>query len=166
MRRIILKMEDFETFYNKQQKKLLPYLIRITGDYSLSMDILQESFTKYLEKYAKETRNVSLLYTIARNNFIDYKRKAGRDLILEHNHKDPSKNQGENLQINQECMLVLEAMKGLKDDEREIMALVITEDLSYEEIASLVGTTRANVKVKVHRARIKLREILKTGGLL
>ena len=39
------------------------------------------------------------------------------------------------------------------------------ERFSYEEIASLVGTTITNVKVKVHRARIKLREILKAGGL-
>ncbi|MDB9823109.1 RNA polymerase sigma factor [Deltaproteobacteria bacterium] len=158
-------MEDFETFYNRQHGKLFSYLLRITGDYDLSMDIMQEAFTRYLEKYAKDTRSVSLLYTIARNGFMDYKRMSVRNPVLEQDQEDPSENQGEMLQIKQEYRQVLAAMKKLADDEREILALVTAGDLRYREIASLVGTTEANVKVKVHRARVKLRKILKTGDL-
>ena len=40
---------------------------------------------------------------------------------------------------------------------------VAGNDLSYREIASLVGISEANVKVKVHRARLKLRKKLKEG---
>ena len=156
-------MEDFETFYHKQHGKLFSYLVRMTGDYDLSMDIMQESFTRYLEKYAKETRNVSLLYTIARNHFLDLKRSSGRNPPLEQDQEDPSRNHGEMLQIKQEYRQVLRAMERLADDEREILALVIAGDLSYREIASIVGTSEANVKVKVHRARVKLKTILKAG---
>ena len=160
-------MEDFESFYNKYKIKLFSYLIRISGDYDLAMDILQDSFTRYFEKYGKKTRNVPLLYTIARNCFLDHKRKSARDLSLEYStekdHEDPSRNQGEMFQIKQEYRRVLSAMEKLEDDEREILSLVITENLNYREIASLVGVTEANIKVKVHRARVKMKKILKTG---
>ena len=49
--------------------------MRSTGDYHLSSDILQESFTRYLEKYGEEELSTTLLYTIARNAVIDGYRK-------------------------------------------------------------------------------------------
>jgi len=158
-------MEEFETFYRKQQERLFTYLMRITGDYHLSMDIMQESFTRYLERYSKKTRNISLLYAIARNYFLDYKRKNKKEQIMEDDKVDCSTNQEHDLQVKQEYRKVLRAMKGLDDDERGILALVLDGELSYKEIASLVGTTEGNMKVKVHRARVKLKEILKSGDL-
>jgi len=157
-------MEEFEIFYQKQQEKLFSYLMRITGDYHLSTDIMQESFTRYLERYAKETRNSSLLYAIARNYFLDYKRRNKKSHALEHEEEDYSANQENALQVKQEYRQVLSAMKRLDDDEREILALVLDGDISYREIASLVGTSEGNVKVKVHRARVKLKKILKAGN--
>ena len=56
-------------------------------------------------------------------------------------------------------------MSRLEADEREILALALTEDLRYREIASLMGINVGNVKVKVHRARLKLREILQQGEM-
>jgi RNA polymerase sigma-70 factor (ECF subfamily) len=156
-------MEAFETFYKKQKGKLLSYLIRITGDYHLSMDIMQESFTRYLERYAKDTRNVSLLYSIARNYFLDHKRRDKRHYSLEEDQRDYSSDQADDLQMKQEYHQVLEAMKYLENDERGILALVLTGDLSYREIASIVGISETNVKVKVHRARVRLKKILKRG---
>jgi RNA polymerase sigma-70 factor (ECF subfamily) len=156
-------MEAFETFYKKQKGKLFSYLIRITGDYYLSMDIMQESFTRYLERYAKDTRNVSLLYSIARNYFLDHKRRDKRHYSLEEVQKNCSPNQAHDLQMKQEYHQVLEAMKHLENDERGILGLVLTGDLSYREIASILGITEANVKVKVHRARVRLKKILKRG---
>jgi RNA polymerase sigma-70 factor, ECF subfamily len=156
-------MEEFQTFYKKQQDKLISYLIRITGDYHLSMDLMQESFTRYFEKYADNTRNVSLLYTIARNSFLDHKRRAARNVALEQDYEDLSPNQADSFQIKQECIRTLSAMKELDDDEREILALVLSGELNYKEIASITKTSEANIKVKVHRARIKLKKMLATG---
>jgi RNA polymerase sigma-70 factor, ECF subfamily len=156
-------MEEFRTFYKKQQDKLISYLIRITGDYHLSMDLMQESFTRYFEKYADSTRNVSLLYTIARNSFLDHKRRASRNVALEQDYEDLSANQADSFQIKQECVRTLAAMKELDNDEREILALVLSGELNYKEIASITKTSEANIKVKVHRARIKLKKMLATG---
>jgi len=156
-------MEEFGTFYRKQQNKLLSYLLRITGDYSLSMDLMQESFTRYLDKYSNSTRNVSLLYTIARNSFLDHKRRTGRLVALDQDYEDLSADQATSFQIKEEYSRVLSAMNKLEAEEREILALVLSGDLSYKEIASVTGTSETNVKVKVHRARLKIKKTLHAG---
>ena len=63
--------------------------------------------------------------------------------------------------VRQEYRQVLAGMQKLNRDERDILALTLSGELSYKEIASIVGISQGNVKVKVHRARVKLREILR-----
>ena len=65
--------------------------------------------------------------------------------------------------VRSEYRRVLSAMKLLDEEEREILALAAGKDLCYREIAFLVGISEVNVKVKVHRARLKLRKKLKEG---
>ncbi len=157
-------MENFQDFYKGQKDKLFSYLIRMTGDYHLSMDIMQESFLRCFEKYRDKKLTISLLYTIARNALIDYSRKNKRKREFEQNSID-ERNSQDDFYIKQEYRQVMEAMKSLETDEREILSLVLTENLKYREIASIMGIKESNVKVKVHRARTRLREILQQGDL-
>jgi RNA polymerase sigma-70 factor (ECF subfamily) len=158
-------MENFQDFYKRQKDKLFSYLIRMTGDYHLSMDIMQESFLRCLEKYKNKTMNTSLLYTIARNVMIDYSRKDKRKREFEQHSVGQQVSRENDLYVKQEYRQVIEAMEALEADEREILALVLTENLKYREIASIMGIKENNVKVKVHRARMRLREILQHGEL-
>jgi RNA polymerase sigma-70 factor (ECF subfamily) len=57
---------------------------------------------------------------------------------------------------------VLAAMKHLEEDERDLISLVVSSDLSYREVAEVTGISEANVKVKIHRARKKLRNLMGT----
>jgi RNA polymerase sigma-70 factor (ECF subfamily) len=151
-------------FYKEHKDRLFAYLMRMTGDYYLSSDIMQESFTRYLEHYGNQAESVSLLYTIARNTLADHARKQGRTTPLDSDdQEDSSSNQEHALMVREEYRQVLGAIQRLKKDEREILALAVSGVLSYREIASIAGTTEANVKVKVHRARLKLKKILSTG---
>lgn len=65
-------------FYKTHKDKLFAYLMRMTGDYYLSSDIMQESFTRHFEHYGDRAGGVSLLYTIARNTLSDHVRKQRR----------------------------------------------------------------------------------------
>ena len=65
--------------------------------------------------------------------------------------------------IKQEYRQVLGAMQRLTQDERDILALAISDGLSYRDVASIVGISVENVKVRVHRARHKLKKILQKG---
>ncbi len=156
-------MELFGAFYNDYKKTLFHYLMRMTGDYYLASDIMQESFTRYLEKYKGQLPNASLLFTIARNALFDDSRVRRRSVQLGEDPIDGSGSQEYGLMVKQEYQHVIAAMQRLKEDERDILALAISDGILYRDIASIVGISVENVKVKVHRTRLRLKKILHRG---
>ena len=156
-------MGNFRAFYQKQRERLFAYLMRRTGDYYLSGDILQESFARYLERYGDNEANAALLYTIARNAVIDGHRKQGREAPLFEEQAHPQHNPETRMAVREEYRRVLAAMQKLAPEERDALSLVVSSDLSYREIARVTGTSEGNVKVRVHRARVKLRKMMNTG---
>lgn len=149
--------------FELHKKKLFSYLMRMSGDYELSRDILQETFRRYLENYSASDGSPSLLYTIARNAFVDQVRRQARQLPLEGEPCDRGNDAEHEMLIRESYCGVLDALKELAPDEREVLSLAISSELSYREIAEVMNLTVANVKVKVHRARKRIREILKGG---
>jgi RNA polymerase sigma-70 factor (ECF subfamily) len=150
-------VDTFKDFYSRQRQRFFAYLIRRAGDYHLACDIMQESFARLYEKYTAEQFTPQLLYTIGRNLVLDALRKrkhnpSGMDVVDlpfdDHEHY---------LLVRDECRQVLAAMRHLEDDERDLLSLVVSSELSYRELAEITGLSEANVKVKIHRARKKLR---------
>lgn len=156
-------MDNFKAFYVANKDKLFSYLMRMTGDYHLSSDLMQESFTRCLESYGGGEPNVALLFAIARNALFDNSRKRKNDVPFEADCRDPEDPHEHTLMVREDYRRVLSAMKRLEKAERDILALVITGELSYKEIGSIVGMSESNVKVRIHRARAKLKKTL-VGG--
>ena len=50
-----INMNEFPEFYNEHKPRLFNYLMRMTGDYELAKDIMQESFTRYIEHYKEKS---------------------------------------------------------------------------------------------------------------
>ena len=48
------------------------------------------------------------------------------------------------------------ASAGPSDAHNSMFALVVSSGLPYRDVARIAGTSEANVKVRVHRARVKL----------
>jgi RNA polymerase sigma-70 factor (ECF subfamily) len=137
--------------------------MRSTGDYHLSSDILQESFTRYLEKYGEERLSPTLLFTIARNAVIDGYRKAVYDAPPLDEPGNPQPNPETHMMVREDYRRVLAAMQKLAPEERDALSLAVSSDLSYREIARVTGTSEGNVKVRVHRARVKLKKMMNEG---
>jgi len=157
-------MDNYGLFYRNWKGRIFNYLLRMTGDGNLAGDIMQEAFTRHLSHYGETNRDIPLLYRIARNLFMDeMRRRKKQGVVAEEEGQEPSLDQDHRLMIRSECRCVLSAMASLEENEREILSLAAGGDLTYSEIASLVGISEANVKVKVHRARLKLRQIMKEG---
>jgi len=155
-------MSDYGLFYRNWKNKIFNYLMRMAGDSSLAGDIMQETFTRHFDHYGETNRDIPLLYSIARNLFMDeMRRDRKRRSVTDGAGQEPSIDQDHQLMIRSEYRRVLSAMASLEESEREVLVLAAGGDLSYREIASLIGTSKMNVKVKVHRARLKLRKILK-----
>ena len=153
-------MGTFKAFYESHREKLFAYLMRMTGDYYLASDITQESFTRILSQYGKDSQNGTLLFTIARNAVLDDSRKKNRIMPLGDEKRDNNHNQEQLLLIQESYRLVLEAMQRLNKNERDILALVVSSGLSYRAIAEMIDSSETYVKVTVHRARIKLKKYL------
>lgn len=154
-------MDMFKNLYAAHRERLFGYLLRKSGNYHLTTDIVQESFTRYLEQYANKGDNPALLFTIGRNLLLDHIRKNKATVSYEDNEHGQAVDQEHNYQIREEFEQVLAAMQQLGEEERDILAMVASSGLSYREIANVTGNNEANIKVKVHRARVKLKHILK-----
>ena len=62
------------------------------------------------------------------------------------------------LERSQTTAAVRSALRGMPVDQRDIIILRDMEDLSYEEIAEVMGCSRASVKLRLFRARRRLKE--------
>lgn len=156
-------MEILREFYNDNKDRFFGYLLRRTGDYQLAADTLQESFARYLERYSKGKPNVSLLFAIGRNLLNDNFRSQRTTIPYEEDRHKGASDVESAFQVREESRRVLQAIQQLDPDEVDILSLVVTSGLSYRKIAKLTGTTETNIKVKVHRSRLKLKKILLTG---
>ena len=154
-------MNSLGSFYHANKQKIFAYLMRVTGDYYLASDIMQESFTRYLEKYGESEPKLPLIFTIARNAFFDHTRKYNRSTSLQEEPVSADKDQEHLVMVKENFRQVMAAMQQLNPKERDILSLVASSGLPYAEIASIVGISKSNVKVSVHRARKHLLKIVR-----
>ena len=153
-------MGDFSEFYRKYRNALFTYLLRLTGNSPLALEITQESFARCLGRYGPDRSNRLLLFKIARNAWIDEIRRQRRFTQLTDEQQELGKNPEKRLQIREEYKRVLAGLNRLDKTEREILSMTVSTDLTYREIAEITGLSESNVRVKVHRARLKLKQFL------
>ncbi|MBU2488038.1 MAG: RNA polymerase sigma factor [Proteobacteria bacterium] len=153
---------DHDSFYRAWHPRLFGYLARMTGDRELSLDIAQESFARCLARYGGLEDARPVLFAIARNLVFDHHRRSGREFLLDPEPvADSSTPDPEEALLQREASRrLLKALESLPAPEREVLSLAVGRSLSYQEIARICGISEANVKVRVHRARRKLRSLL------
>lgn len=156
-----LSMDVYSQFYSDNKDRLYAYLLRMTGERQLAVDLVQDSFLRYLRRYGgQDGVNRSLLYTIARNAALDAIRQRKTVQGEADDCEAPGDNPEQQVIHRQAVTRMLEAIDQLAPQDRELVSLVATADLAYREIARILNISEANVKVRVHRARMKLRDIL------
>ena len=163
-KRYTINVDKFRDFYKNNKDQLFGYLLRRTGDYHLAADILQESFTRYLERYKTRELSVALLFTIGRNLLYDNSRRRRTTVPYDERQQENAVKDEESVcLVREESRRMLAALQQLAPEEADILSLVVSSSMSYKEIAELTGTNETNIKVKIHRSRLKLKKILRTG---
>jgi RNA polymerase sigma-70 factor, ECF subfamily len=153
--------EKYQKFYDEYKNKLFSYLIYKSGDREVSKDIMQESFTRHFQHYGRDTvLSPALLFTIARNAFVDHLRQQDKFQITESITPQVAADQENTLIAREEKDRILNVMKKLPELDRDILSLAVG-GVAYKEIAATFNLSVANVKVKVHRARTRLRQMMK-----
>ena len=153
--------EMLGVLFSRYQSPLFNFYCKLTGDRSLSEDLVQDVFfriLKYRQTYKPGTSFKTWLYQIARNARLDNFRKQRPQVEIEDSLL-PSVMPRDNAQLTQETALLHRALMQLPEEKREVLVLSRFQELKYEEIAVLLGCQTNAVKVKVFRALKDLREI-------
>lgn len=156
-------MENCERLYRDNRERVLRFLLHLTGDVELARDLVQETFARYLSRYGRDSEQLGLLFTIARNAGLDALRRRRTSTLPERETADPRRDPEHQLIDRQEMDRVLAAIRRLDDTDRQLVAFLATGTFSYREIGRLLDLSETNVKVRVHRARLKLKALMAEG---
>ena len=156
-------IKKYRQFYEKYKNKLFRYLMIRCGNYEVARDIMQESFTRHYQ-HSRNSPEASpaYLFTIARNALVDYQRHENNYTLIQDYAPQPSQDLEADLIVHEEYQTVAKAFNKLSREDREILGLVVS-GLPYREIGQLLGLSEANIKVRVHRARVRLRDMIQKG---
>lgn len=150
--------QAFEELYNSHRRSVWLYCLKIVGDKDLASDIFQETFIRVHEKMSSFRGTGSLsgwIFRIARNLCYDaLRRTKNHHSVDEVEDLVSPTNSYETVDHREELRKALDA---LKPEQREIILLREIQGFSYQEIADLTGVSLASVKVRLFRAREKLR---------
>lgn len=122
-------------------------------------DILQSAFEKlWIHKDNVEPLKAkSYLFTVAYHLLIDHTRKANRITLQESFENDTQTAYQENKALKK---VLHDALATLNEMQRSLVLLKDYEGYSYEEIGEITKLTTDQVRVYLHRARLKLRNYL------
>ena len=169
----------FQEVVKRYEIKLYNFGLRMCGDTRDAEDMVQETFLnvfKYLKDFRYETKFKNWLYRIAASICIKKRRKSkfapGRELSLEEFlPKEDAPMPGElpnwaqlplEKLLNEELSKMLqEAIISLPKKYRVVVILRDLERFSTAETAQILNIGESNVKVRLHRARLYLRDRLK-----
>jgi RNA polymerase sigma-70 factor, ECF subfamily len=140
--------------------KLKSYCSKLTGNNWDGDDLAQETVLKYLMSYAKNTApfSVGLLYTIARNNWIDTVRKHSKETRLEENQLGQYQDEACSVEIEN---MIKQLLKNFTMQQTVIFLLKDVFHYNFKEIAEEISSTEGAVKASLFRMRTRL----KTGCL-
>lgn len=153
--------------FGKQVFKIAYYYVR---DKHQAEDIYQEVFIRVysnLDKFRQESSYYTWIYRITVNLCKDYLKSAAiRKFVAVGILNDLSRSSREMNKLFEEAEggEVFSLVMDLPTKYRIPICLHYFEGLSVAEIAEMTGTSGSNVKVRLHRGREKLKELLSEEG--
>lgn len=150
--------------FERYHKRIFNFLARMTMNRAVAEDLTQNVFLrliKYRKSYREGNKFHSWIYQVARNVFSDHyqavkNRKA--DFVDVEKLGDRMADSEESMVMDEQEKLLQRSLLLLNEEQRELLVLTRFQQMKYEEVAVIMDTTVANIKVKVHRAIAKLRE--------
>lgn len=157
---------DFSQLYHAHARDVHRFVLFLSGDPSLADDIVSETFIRLWHARARVDLPTvkGYLLAIARNLFLEECRRARRLTTLDEQATDGRPGPEQRARTRGELQSVLVALQALPETDRAAVLLRAEEGMSYEEIAVALGVSPVTARVKVHRARLKLAEVRRTGG--
>jgi RNA polymerase sigma-70 factor, ECF subfamily len=175
----IAKGEDeaFEILVNRHQTSVLNLIYRFIGDRTRAKDLAQEVFIRVWQAaktYKPEAKFTTWIYRIATNVCFNELKSARRKKWFSFNRSDEGGEHifeetladnalsAEDLVLEKErSRQISDALQSLPENQRMALVLKRYDDLSYREIAQIIGCSVSAVESLLVRAKRTLQEKLK-----
>ena len=166
----VLKGEQqlFAGLVERYQNYVFTLVLRFTDNREDAEELSQDIFVKAyrsLADFRGDSKFSTWLYTIVRTSCITFLRKKKLDTTSIDNEKTfiqlENRESGFKANIIEQKSrqaMVNEAIKLLSPDDAQIITLFYKAEQSLEEIGNVIGADPNTVKVKLHRARQRLKE--------
>lgn len=173
------QFDRFPDLVKRYEQKLYNFSLRMCRDAADAEDTVQETFInvfRYLKGFRYETKFKNWLYRVAASTCIKKRRRSKfapqRELSLDefypqsetevpHQVPDWAQMPLDKLLSNELLGKINEAIFTLPEKYRLVIVLRDIEGFSTAETAQILNLSDANVKVRLHRARLFLRDRLK-----
>jgi RNA polymerase sigma-70 factor (ECF subfamily) len=151
-------MDEFHALYAKYAPDVFRFSLYLSGHREDAEDITSETFVRVWTAPG-EIRMATVkgyLLTIARNLFLQGLRRKSRQVPLDMELRDPAAGPQAQVEAESELQAVIARLQELPEVDRAALIMRAAGEMPYEEIARALGISLASVKVKIHRARLKL----------
>lgn len=163
----------YATLVTRYQQYVFTLAMRYVNNRELAEELSQDVFIKayrYLPDFRGNSKFSTWLYTIVNSTCLSHLRnKKQETVLLEHDKMVSLSDQsgaGEQpsriLEQKHQKQLIESALKQMQDTDAQMLTLFYQAEQSVDEIGLIVGLTSSNVKVRLFRARQKLKDILMT----
>ena len=161
--------DDFRKVYDANYTLLMQVVMHIVYNQEIAEELVQEAFERfYVKNISFPTMDEAKywLLRVSKNLALNHIRRNKREIQLVEKVK---KLPGETVNFfdsskavieEEERRNVREAVNSLPENLRSVIQLKEYSGLDYKAIGKVLGISETNVKVRVHRARKKLEEIL------
>jgi RNA polymerase sigma factor (sigma-70 family) len=166
--------EAFGLLYERHARAIYNYLFRRCGDWSLAEDLTSVVF---LEAYRRrrsvviaEGKVLPWLYGVATNVVRNQHRSLRRYADALKRVPPPAPVLGiagevaDRLDAQRRMRAILAVLDRLHESDKDVLALCVWSQLSYEEAAAALGVPVGTVRSRLSRARRRLAELVDAGG--
>jgi RNA polymerase sigma-70 factor (ECF subfamily) len=159
--------DTFESVVRKHSRAVFNIAFRIVNDYEDAMDIAQTTFLKayeHIDSYDPSHAIFSWLYKIAVNESINLVKRRKRTVLLDSDLGLQIDGPETEYMHTETSRQLQRALMSLGTDYRTVIVLRHFQDLSYSQIADILGIPERTVKSRIFSGRRLLREALLKQG--
>ena len=163
-----MAQERNEKLYEAYYMRVFSFAMTLAGDRAQAEEITQETFFRAFSKqigFRGEADEATWLCAIARNLFLDERRRQGRSEPITEEIPDTGKGIEQSAVDRDTSFRIHMALHALEEPYREVFELRIFGELSFREIGTIFSKTENWARVTYHRARLKLQERMDGHGL-
>jgi|SRR6185503_12798979 RNA polymerase sigma-70 factor (ECF subfamily) len=152
---------NFSELYGRYAQDVHRFALYLCGSQFLAEDLTSETFVHAMcgPTDLRLGTVKAYLFAITRNLYRDHVAKQGRTVASDSlpEPPDPRPSPEASAQDRQKLQNTLRAVQTLPEQQREALLLALDGDLSYEDIARILGCSLPAIKVRIHRARVSLK---------